>query len=113
MPTPVISSIMSIGRERNTGPDGAASQSWKARRTSTGSWSALVTSRAHFTLGAAMPTRSPNSSGSISACRESCWPAVTTRGVPDTWALSRLPMPCPRPPAVCRLTKPGRRAAWA
>jgi hypothetical protein len=33
-------------------------------------------------------------------CRESCWPAVTTSGVPDTLALSRLPRPWPSPPAV-------------
>ena len=111
--TDVTSSIMSIGSDRNTGPEGAASQSCSARRSRTGNWSALVTSRAHLTLGVAMLTRSPNSSGSIRACRESCWPAVTTSGVPATWALSRLPMPCPSPPAVCRLTKPGRPAAWA
>ena len=44
MPTEVISSMTSIGSARNTGPVGGALQSWKARRTRIGSWSACCTS---------------------------------------------------------------------
>ena len=50
--TAVISYITSMGKERNTGPVGAALQSWKARRTRVGIWSARVISLAHFTAGA-------------------------------------------------------------
>ncbi len=76
--------MMFIGRDKKTGPDGAAVQSWKARRMRMGIWSGLTISVAHFIAGPAILTRSPKSSGSVRLWRVSCWPAVTTRGVFDT-----------------------------
>ena len=49
-----------------------------------------MTSCAHFTAGPAIRTRSPKSSGSVMVWRESCWPAVTTSGVPETLALKQV-----------------------
>lgn len=109
----VVRSMTSIGNDRNTGPLGAAMLSCSARRTSTGSWSGCSTSCAHFTDGAAMRTRSPDNSGAVWLWRVSCWPAVTTSGAPEICALSSAPIAWPSPPAVWRLTKPGRPDACA
>jgi hypothetical protein len=43
--------------------------------------------------GPAILTKSPEISGSVRLWRMSCWPAVTTRGVYDPWALGE---PCNR-----------------
>jgi hypothetical protein len=85
MLTEVISSMTFIDSARNTGPVGGALQSWKARRTRIGSWSAGCTFCAHLTAGRAIPIRSPNRRGSVMVCRESCWPAVTTTAFRTRW----------------------------
>ena len=46
-------------------------------------------------------------------CRRSCCPAVTTIGTRAIFAFMIAPIPCPRPPEVCRLTKAGFPEACA
>ncbi len=101
MPTALISSITSIGSDRNTGPVGAAFAVVKGAANQHGKLIGMRRPPAPTSLPAARSAiRSPNSSGSVIVWRESCCPAVTTSGVCETLAFSRLPMPCPSPPAV-------------
>ena len=58
-----------MGRETKTGPPGWEAASWKARRMSGPISSAVRTSWDHFDTERAMPTRSPDRSGSLTMCR--------------------------------------------
>ena len=78
---------MSPGSEMNTGPVGGVVAILAARRTIRGRSSSRVTSTAHFTSGSAIRTNGPYSSGSVSPCPCSCWPAVRIIGVPVKLAL--------------------------
>src|SRR5580704_16520685 len=101
------SSRIFIGRERKTGPRGGDIELWKARRRINGRSSSEFGSKHHLAIGAAIPTRSAASRGSAKKWRRSCCPAVTIIGTLAILAFIIAPIPCPRPPAVCRLTKAG------
>src|SRR5215469_740094 len=107
------SSRIFIGRERKTGPRGGDIESWKARRRIKGKSSSAFGSKHHLATGAAIPTRSAASKGSARKCLRSCCPAVTTNGTRAIFAFMIAPIPCPRPPEVCRLTKAGLPEACA
>src|SRR5271165_4929778 len=109
---PTSSSIF-IGRERKTGPRGGDIELWNARRRISGKSSSAFGSKHHLATGAAIPTRSAASNGSARKCRRSCCPAVTTIGTRAIFAFMIAPIPCPRPPEVCRLTKAGLPEACA
>ncbi len=66
--SPSASSV-DIGSDTNTGPTGGDAASWKARRMTVPSSSRVRTSCTHFDTGRASPTRSPESSGSLTMWR--------------------------------------------
>ena len=96
---------------RKTGPVGGAAASRNARRIAVPSSPSVRTSCDHLRSEPASPTRSPERSGSVMRCLRSCWPAVTTIGVPAATAFVRLPSPFASPAIVCRFTKLGRRVS--
>ena len=77
-----VSSMVSQGKERNTGPVGGVLASLKARRTAMGISVGWRTSALHLVYWAVISTKSPDRVGSARCIRVSELPAVKTMGAP-------------------------------
>ena len=111
--TSACSSIVSHGKDKNTGPVGGVRASLNARRTAPGTSAGWWISWLHLVYWRVISTKSPDSVGSLSSIRVSELPAVSTTGVPPRWALYKALMPLASPPAIWMLANAGRPVARA